>query len=65
MTDYSLGDDKTLRVWSLETNKLVTQIDLPNPAKTITFSPNGQLIVVGLTNFPVDKVSYFVSRVIF
>lgn len=43
------GNDKTLRVWDLETHSLITMVELPGNAISATFSPNGHLIVVGLS----------------
>lgn len=43
-----IGDDKTLRVWLLDLRKMATSIDLPDIARTATYSPNGHLIVAGL-----------------
>ena len=45
---YYIGDDKTLRVWHLDKKKMATSIDLPDIARTATYSPNGHLIVAGL-----------------
>ena len=42
------GDDKTLRVWNLETKSMIAMIDLPDIVRTVSFSPNGQLVVAGL-----------------
>jgi len=42
------GDDKTLRIWLLDQKKMVTSIDLPDIARTVTFSPNGHLLCAGL-----------------
>ena len=42
------GDDKTLRVWNLETAAMETSIDLPDVARCASFSPNGLLVAVGL-----------------
>ena len=42
------GDDKTLRIWQLEQKRMFTSIDLPDIARTVTFSPNGHLICAGL-----------------
>jgi WD40 repeat protein len=42
------GDDKTLRVWHLDTHTMATFIDLPDIARCATYSPNGHLVVAGL-----------------
>ena len=42
------GDDKTLRVWSLSTRMMMAVIELPDIARTCTYSPNGLIIAVGL-----------------
>ena len=44
----TIGEDKSLRVWNLESKKMLTMIQLPDIAKCACFSPNGQIIVVGL-----------------
>ncbi len=44
----TIGEDKSLRVWNLETKKMLTMIELPDIARCACFSPNGQIIVVGL-----------------
>lgn len=45
----TVGDDCTLRTWSISPNHhLLGQIDLPLPGRAVSYSPNGQLIVVGL-----------------
>jgi WD40 repeat protein len=42
------GDDKTLRIWNLESASQSTSIDLPDIARCGCYSPNGHLIAVGL-----------------
>jgi len=42
------GDDKVLRVWNMESHALASFIELPDIARTAVYSPNGQIIVVGL-----------------
>jgi WD40 repeat protein len=42
------GDDKTLRVWDLVKKEVITTLELPDVARTVAYSPNGQIIVVGL-----------------
>ena len=42
------GDDKTLRIWDLDSAKQSTYIDLPDISRAACFSPNGHLIAVGL-----------------
>lgn len=42
------GDDKTLRVWDLETHKMMTYVALPDIASCACYAPNGQIICVGL-----------------
>ena len=44
----TVGDDKMLRVWNLETKKTFASIELPDVGRCVCFSPNGQIIVVGL-----------------
>jgi WD40 repeat protein len=42
------GDDKTLRIWDLESKSLITMIQLQDIVRTVAFSPNGQIVVAGL-----------------
>ena len=42
------GDDKTLRIWDLDSATQSTYIDLPDISRAACFSPNGYLIAVGL-----------------
>lgn len=42
------GDDKTLRVWNLETHEQVAILELPGRVLAGAFAPNGHLIVASL-----------------
>jgi WD40 repeat protein/Ca2+-binding EF-hand superfamily protein len=42
------GDDKTIRVWNLETHQQVAILELPGRVLSGTFAPNGHLIVASL-----------------
>ena len=49
------GDDKTVRIWDLVTKKLITMIHLPDIVRSVSFSPNGQLVVAGLGGAVIRK----------
>ena len=64
------GEDKSLRVWNMETHSLAAIIELPGPAIAGAFAPNGHLIVVSLSrklNDPfggrISVVSYLQGKV--
>ena len=42
------GDDKTVRVWDLQTHKMMTSVTLPDIVACAAYAPNGQIIVAGL-----------------
>lgn len=42
------GDDKTIKVWDLNTNKLVNQIDLPDVIRSLVILSNGLMIAAAI-----------------
>jgi len=44
----TVGDDKTVRIWDLQTFKLVKMVKLDTKARCCTYSPNGKVIAIGL-----------------
>jgi WD40 repeat protein len=42
------GDDKSLRVWDMETKALMGQINLPDICRSICWAPNGHILICGL-----------------
>ena len=42
------GDDKSVNMWDLDTNKLVRSIGVGDFARSCDYSPNGHLLAVGL-----------------
>jgi len=44
----TVGDDKTVRVWDLNTKKLIKMTKLNEMARAVAYSPDGSLIAVGL-----------------
>ena len=53
----TVGEDKTIRIWEAETHKLLSSSSLPEKAHSITYSPNGHLIAVGLGDKEGDDTS--------
>ena len=43
----TVGDDCTLRVWSLNLNKMIHSVDLGSAARSVTFHPSGAVLAVG------------------
>jgi WD40 repeat protein len=43
----TVGDDCTLRVWSLNLNKMIHSVDLGSAARSVTFHPSGTVLAVG------------------
>ena len=43
----TVGDDCTLRVWSLNLNKMIHSVDLGSAARSVTFHPSGAALAVG------------------
>jgi echinoderm microtubule-associated protein-like 6 len=44
----TVGDDRTFRIWDLETKKELRSVSLELPARACAYSPDGKLIAVGL-----------------
>ena len=44
----TVGDDRVLRVWSLEKRVVLSSLDLPDVARAVCYSPTGQIVAVGL-----------------
>ena len=42
------GDDKTVRVWDLQTHKMMTSVALPDIVSCAAYAPNGQIVVAGM-----------------
>ena len=43
----TVGDDFTLRVWSLNLNKMIHSVDLGSAARSVCFHPSGAVLAVG------------------
>ena len=43
----TVGDDCTLRVWSLNLNKMIHSVDLGSAARSVCFHPSGAVLAVG------------------
>lgn len=43
----TVGDDCTLRVWSLNLNKMIHSVDLGSEARSVCFHPSGAVLAVG------------------
>ena len=46
----SVGDDRSLNLWSSEENRLISSLRMPDKIMSISFHPNGEHIAVGLIN---------------
>ena len=44
----TVGDDATLRTWSISQNKLLSTVDIGWPGRTLAWHPSGDAIAVGL-----------------
>ena len=44
------GDDKTVRLWSLRSNEQVDIRNLPESSRALCYSPNGDVLAVGMEN---------------
>ena len=44
------GDDKTLRLWSLRGEEQITLRVLPDIARAVAYSPDGEILVLGMGN---------------
>ena len=47
----TVGDDKTLRVWGLQTHTMLRMLPLEDFARACCYSPNGHLIAIGMGGF--------------
>lgn len=43
----TVGDDSTLRVWNVRTDKMVYSTELGWPARSVCFHPSGEILAVG------------------
>ncbi|TTD32934.1 Echinoderm microtubule-associated protein-like 6 [Bagarius yarrelli] len=46
----SASDDGTIRIWDLADKKLLNKVSLGHPAKCTAFSPNGEMVSIGMEN---------------
>ncbi|KAK1798480.1 hypothetical protein P4O66_006772, partial [Electrophorus voltai] len=46
----SASDDGTIRIWDLADKKLLNKVSLGHPAKCTAFSPNGEMVAIGMGN---------------
>ncbi|XP_051939881.1 echinoderm microtubule-associated protein-like 6 isoform X6 [Hippocampus zosterae] len=46
----SAGDDGTVRIWDLADKKLLNKVTLGHPAKCTSYSPNGEMVSIGMEN---------------
>uniref|UniRef100_A0A4W4E451 HELP domain-containing protein n=1 Tax=Electrophorus electricus TaxID=8005 RepID=A0A4W4E451_ELEEL len=46
----SASDDGTIRIWDLTDKKLLNKVSLGHPAKCTAFSPNGEMVAIGMGN---------------
>uniref|UniRef100_A0AAR2KFA6 HELP domain-containing protein n=1 Tax=Pygocentrus nattereri TaxID=42514 RepID=A0AAR2KFA6_PYGNA len=46
----SASDDGTIRIWDLADKKLLNKVSLGHPAKCTAFSPNGEMLSIGMEN---------------
>ncbi|XP_062320153.1 echinoderm microtubule-associated protein-like 6 isoform X2 [Osmerus eperlanus] len=46
----SASDDGTIRIWDLADKKLLNKVSLGHPAKCATYSPDGEMVSVGMKN---------------
>ena len=44
----TVGDDQTVRVWDLENYRLKNVRKLKKPARSVTFSPDGRALAIGM-----------------
>ncbi|XP_036071655.1 echinoderm microtubule-associated protein-like 6 isoform X3 [Oryzias melastigma] len=44
----SAGDDGTIRIWDLVDKKLLNKVSLGHPAKCTSYSPNGEMVSIGM-----------------
>ncbi|KAG8014924.1 Echinoderm microtubule-associated protein-like 6 [Nibea albiflora] len=46
----SASDDGTIRIWDLADKKLLNKVSLGHPAKCTSYSPNGEMVSIGMEN---------------
>ncbi|XP_071235743.1 echinoderm microtubule-associated protein-like 6 isoform X1 [Salvelinus alpinus] len=46
----STSDDSTIRIWDLADKKLLNKVSLGHPAKCASYSPDGEMVSVGMKN---------------
>uniref|UniRef100_G3Q8V5 EMAP like 6 n=1 Tax=Gasterosteus aculeatus aculeatus TaxID=481459 RepID=G3Q8V5_GASAC len=46
----SASDDGTIRIWDLADKKLLNKVSLGHPAKCTCYSPNGEMVSIGMEN---------------
>ncbi|XP_034043528.1 echinoderm microtubule-associated protein-like 6 [Thalassophryne amazonica] len=46
----SASDDGTIRIWDLSDKKLLNKVSLGHPAKCTSYSPNGEMVSIGMEN---------------
>ncbi|TNN32007.1 Echinoderm microtubule-associated protein-like 6 [Liparis tanakae] len=46
----SASDDGTVRIWDLADKKLLNKVSLGHPAKCTSYSPNGEMVSIGMEN---------------
>ncbi|XP_029706344.1 echinoderm microtubule-associated protein-like 6 isoform X7 [Takifugu rubripes] len=46
----SASDDGTIRIWDLADKKLLNKVSLGHPAKCTSYSPNGEIVSIGMEN---------------
>ncbi|XP_048842779.1 echinoderm microtubule-associated protein-like 6 isoform X2 [Brienomyrus brachyistius] len=46
----SASDDGTIRIWDLADKKLLNKVSLGHPAKCVSYSPDGEMVSVGMSN---------------
>ncbi|KAM4607535.1 echinoderm microtubule-associated protein-like 6 isoform 3-T3 [Polymixia lowei] len=46
----SASDDGTIRIWDLADKKLLNKVSLGHPAKCVCYSPDGEMVSVGMKN---------------
>ncbi|KAM9313939.1 echinoderm microtubule-associated protein-like 6 [Pholidichthys leucotaenia] len=46
----SASDDGTIRIWDLADKKLLNKVSLGHPAKCSSYSPNGEMVSIGMEN---------------
>uniref|UniRef100_A0A8C2DMI7 EMAP like 6 n=1 Tax=Cyprinus carpio TaxID=7962 RepID=A0A8C2DMI7_CYPCA len=46
----SASDDGTIRIWDLADKKLLNKVSLGHPAKCTAYSPNGEMVSIGMEN---------------